>query len=522
MAYLMLFIFDAIVDSKTTLIKEDAPTKLYAAVPEPRPFIVIIGGPEVLLHQNAFGSYRRFIIFSFRFILIFFAAYALMPTFAFCEDAHESDSQVWKVGQRRWTIQDEYNYGKWVEKNITDDFFIRHEISVDCADVPYAARWIYARISHLPAAATTGDNHLIGHWSENWKHIPTNENWEKDRRFRTALLYMIYSTSTRTLPFDTYPIRIAGDSVTPGTVFLMAECHAGIVSHIVMDGSTTHPVQTLEANLPTRVQKLLLRNLILPDPGGDRISGLIKFRWPVKTGNRWQYLPVKEHPFYSEEQYSPAFTQGYGGYLEAIAKRIDPKVYTPDEKVEKIIDALILRLNERIPVVLDGNKKCHGIKHPEGSRLWEIYSTFDRDEYIGVLIYHLEKIIRENHLDRDAILDKMAKIPLKIGDGRVIPLRYAFENFKWASSEPDATIEERWGLDKCSIIAINLKRTQESISFIKKRYGNTDSDFVQRAILTEQKIVDEMTKERQRSNCATDAYQYSRLKIRDATSCLDR
>ena len=441
-------------------------------------------------------------------MLIFFAAYALVPTFAFCNDAHESDSQVWKVGQRRWTIQDEYNYGKWVEKNITDDFFIRHEIPVDCADVPYAVRWIYARISHLPAAATTGDNHLIGHWSEDWKHIPTDENWEKDRRFRTALMYMLNKTSTQTLPSDTYPIRIAGDSVTPGTAFLIAEDHAGIVSHIVMDGSTAHPVQTLEAGEPTRLQKLYLRNLILPDPEGDDISGLIKFRWLIKTDNRWHYLPVKEHPFYSEEQYSSDFIKGYGDFLEAVAKRIDPKVYDPSEQTEKMIDTLTRRLNERIPIVLDGNKKCHGIKCPEGSRLWEIYSTPDRDEFIGVMIYHIEENIRENHLDRDSILDKMAKIPLQIYDDRVITLQYAFENFKWMSSDPEATIEARWGLDKCSIIAIHLKSAQESISFIKKRYGNTDPHFTERAILIQQKIVDEMTKESQKNNCTTDAYQY--------------
>ena len=447
-------------------------------------------------------------MFSFRFILIFFAAYALMPTFAFCDDAHESDSQLWKVSQRRWTIQDEYNYGKWVEKNITDDFFIRHEISVDCADIAYAARWIYARISHLPAAATTGDNRMIGHWSKDWEHIPADENWEKDRRFRTALLYMIYSTSTRTLPFDTYPIRIAADSVTPGTLFLIAKDHTGIVSNIVMDGSTTHPVQTFDAFLPTRVQKLRLRNLILPDPCGDHISGLIKFRWPIKRDNRWQYLPVKEHPFYSDEQYSPAFTEGYGDYLEAVAKRIDPKVYDPNEKVDKIINTLARRLNERIPIVLDGNKKCHGIKCPEGSRLWEIYSTSARDEFIGVMIYHLEKIIKENHLDRDAILDKMANISLQIYDDRVITLQYVFQNFNWISSDPEATIEARWGLDKCGIIASRLKSTQESISFIKKRYGKTDPDFTQRAILTQQDIVDEMTKESQKNNCMTDAYQY--------------
>jgi hypothetical protein len=434
-----------------------------------------------------------------------------MATFAFCDDFYESDSQVWKVGQHRWTIQEEYNYSKWIETNITEDFFIRHEIRVDCADVPYAARWIYARINHLPAAAKTVDNRLIGHWSKDWVRLPTNTTWDKDRRFRAALMAMLSSTSTRTLPFDTYPIHIAADSVTAGTTFLLTG-HAGMVSHIVMDGSTAHPVQTFEANMPTRIQRLQLRNFTFPDPDHDRVSGFLKFRWPIKAGNQWHYLPVKEHPFYSEEQYSSAFTKGYVDYLEAVAKRIDPKVYDPNEKTEKIINTLTRRLNERITVVLDSNKKCHEIQCPEGSRFGEIYSTPCRDEFIVVMLEHLEEIIRKNHLDRNTILDKMAKIRLQISPDRFITLQHVFQNSKWMSSDPEATIEVRWGLDKCSIIAIHLKSARESISFIQKKYGKTDPHFAERSIWTKQKTVDEMTSESRKNNCAISSYQYSKLK----------
>lgn len=449
-------------------------------------------------------------MFCFRLLIVLIAVYASMTTFAFCNESkyiHESSSQAWKVGQRRWTIQEEYKYGKWLEANVKEDFFIRHKIRVDCADVPYAIRWIYARIHHLPAAARTVDNMLIGHWSKEWGRLPTNTTWDKDRRFRAALIAMLSSTATRTLPFDTYPIRIAADSVTPGTVFLLADDHAGIVSGIVMDGSTAHPIQTFEGGSPARVQRLRLRNFILPDPSGDRTSGLLKFRWPVREGNQWHYLPVKEHPFYSEEQYSSNFTKGYVDYLEAVAKRIDPKVYAPKEKTKKIINTLTRRLNERIPVVLEGNKKCHKIKCPEGSELWEIYSTPVRDEFIGVMIDHLEEIIRVNHLNRDAILDKMAKIRLQISPDRFVTLQRVFQNFQWLSSDPEDTIEARWGLDKCRLIDIRLKSARESISFIETKYGKTDPHFAERATWRQQKIVDEMIRESRENNCGTTSYQ---------------
>jgi len=443
-------------------------------------------------------------MFYLRLLLMLIAVCASMTTFAFCNDSkdfHESSSQVWKVGQGRWTIQEEYNYGKWLEANITEEFFIRHKIRVDCADVPYAIRWIYARINHLPAAARTVNNRLIGHWSKDWARFPTNTAWDKDRRFRAALMAMLSSTSTGSLPSDTYPIRVATDSVTPGTVFLLAEDHAGIVSHIVMDGSTTHPVQTFEAGSPARLQRLKLRNFISPNLGDDHISGLLKFRWPIKTGNQWHYLPVKEHPFYSEEQYSSAFTEGYADYLEAVAMRIDPKVYDPNEKTEKIINTLTRRLNERIPVVLEGNKKCQEIQCPEGSQLWEIYSTPVRDEFIGVMFNHLEEIVIKNRLDRNTILDKMSKIRLQISPDRFVTLQHVFQNSKWLSSDPEATIEARWGLDKCSIIAVRLKSARESISFIQKKYGKIDPHFAERSIWLQQAIVDEMTKESKKNKC---------------------
>jgi hypothetical protein len=314
---------------------------------------------------------------------------------------------------------------------------------------------------------------------------------------------MLASTSTKTLPFDTYPIRITADSVTGGTVFLAIGDHSGVVSHIVMDGSTAHPVQTLEAGSPAKVQKLHRRNLILPNPHGDNISGLLKFKWPVKTGDGWRYLPVKEHPFYSGEQYSSDFTRGYGDYLEAIAMRIDPKVYDPNEKAEKVIHTITKRLNERIPIVLTGYKKCHETQCPEESRLWEIYSTPDRDEFIGVMVDHLERIIKANHLDRDAIIDKMAKIELEISPGQSITLQYAFENFQWLSSDPEDSIEARWAVNKCGMIANRLKSARESISFIQKKYSNTDPLFAEREIQMQQEIVDKMTREGQKSNCAT-------------------
>src|SRR3972149_6191896 len=104
------------------------------------------------------------------FLILFLFIVFSAPSFS--QALSESPLQVWKVGERRWTSEEERRYGQWVEENLTEDFFIRYQIPIDCADVPYAVRWIYARIAHPPAAATTKHDKFIGHWSTQWKHLP--------------------------------------------------------------------------------------------------------------------------------------------------------------------------------------------------------------------------------------------------------------------------------------------------------------------------------------------------------------
>jgi hypothetical protein len=106
-----------------------------------------------------------------------------------------------------------------------------------------------------------------------------------------------------------------------------------VIGRVVSDGSHAHPLQTWESALPVRVQKLSSRYFFSGRPELKAGSGLVKFRWPVSENGEWKYLSATDHPFYSEEQYTSAFYEGYTDYVEAVAKRIDPTDYDPGEKV---------------------------------------------------------------------------------------------------------------------------------------------------------------------------------------------
>ncbi len=425
----------------------------------------------------------------------------IIPTPCFGQVPNESPDQVWEVGDRRWTVEEERRFGRWVDETITEDFFIRHKIPTDCADAVYAIRWIYARIAHLPAAATTRDGRLIGHWSTDWKHLPTHPDWDRDERFHAALLSLLPKTWTGTLPLDTYPVRISPDSVKPGTLFLVTESHTGIIGHVYLDGSQAHPLQIWESALPVKVQKLNLRYFFSGRPDSKAGSGLVKFRWPVSENGEWKYLPVEEHPFYSEEQYTSDFYKGCGDFVEAVAKRIDPTNYAPLEKMVKVMGTLTRFLRERVPIVLAGYRQCRNGGCPEASKLWEIHSTPGRDGMLISLMDHLSQIIESNRLDQEMAKGMMKAISVGISESRSVTLYHVYENYLWFSPHPEDSIEARWGLKKCEMIRAQTRTTNKSIAFIEKTYRKKDPEYANFSIGQQQLILGRLSEEWARSEC---------------------
>jgi len=449
------------------------------------------------MKTNYLIIYLRWIFYySFIFFLLI-----LISTPCLSQMLNESPDQVWKVGDHRWTVEEEYQFGKWVDGNITEDFFIRYKIPTDCADAVYAIRWIYARINHLPAAATTKDGRLIGHWSTNWKHLPTHSEWHQDKRFRAALLYLFSETWTGTLPRETYPIRISPDSVTPGTLLAMAKSHVGVVGHVTLDGSQAHPLQTWESMLPVKIRKLSLRDFFSPKPETIHPLGLVKFRWPILENGEWKYLPIKDHPFYSEEQYHPAFYKRDADFVEAVAKRIDPKEYDPMEKVAKVMNTTIRFLRDRVPIVLAGHQQCVTGECAEGSDLWEIHNTLSRDEMIILLMDHLSRIIESNHLDKEVTEKMMKAISIDISKNRSITFYDVYQNCSWLSPHPKDSIEARWGLKKCEMVLEQIRTARDCIAFIERIYGKKDPKYADFSIRQQQEILRRLNEELRRSEC---------------------
>ncbi len=415
--------------------------------------------------------------FFYRCIIIIACFLFCCPGDASAKTVRESPGQIWSVGSRRWNEAAEQRFAAWLEKTVTEDFFLKHNIPIDCADVPYALRWIYARIEHLPAAATLVDGRLYGHWSTDLAHLPTHREWFRDRRFRSALSRMLSGTSTKTLPQDTYPIRITPDSLLAGTVSVVSDSHAGIVGSIVPDGSEYSPIRTWEVSLPRKVKKLNQRSYFSSRPDSAVGTGLVRFCCPVLSGAGWGYLPREKHPFYSLEQYRPDFCMSGELFDEAVARRIAPLAYDPLEKIVRISAAIRRYLEERVPLVLQGYQRCKRSDCSEGSPLWEAYSTPGRDDMIAFQVKHLQKVISSSGLDQDAVNRMLEDVVIPIDQQRSVSLSHIAQNYLWLSHDPGDSIEARWGLDLCRMISNQITSTFQDLDFVEQRYRAADPEY---------------------------------------------
>jgi hypothetical protein len=260
------------------------------------------------------------------------------------------------------------------------------------------------------------------------------------------------------------------------------------------------------------------RDFLTPRPESTIYSGLVKFRWPVFENRRWNYLSVKDHPFYSLEQYSTSFSEDHTDFVEAVAKRIDPTDYNSWDKIQKVLDYTVRYVRERAPIVLEGYERCRRAKCPEGSDLWEIHSTPNRDGRIILLMDHLHHLIESKGLDQDAVKEMMGGISIRIQKSQSVTFYHLYQNYLWLSPHPEDSIEARWGLKKCELILSQIRGARNSIVFIEKTYRKRDPSYADFSIRQQQEILTRLYEEWYRSECKEPVTRPLPLKIEQEDS----
>jgi hypothetical protein len=255
------------------------------------------------------------------------------------------------------------------------------------------------------------------------------------------------------------------------------------------------------------------RDFLTPRPESTIYSGLVKFRWPAFENGRWKYLAVGEHPFYSLEQYSASFSEGHADFVEAVAKRIDPTDYDPWEKMEKVLNNTVQYVRERVPIVLAGYERCRRGGCPEGSDLWEVHSTPNRDGKIILLMDHLHHLIESTDPDQNAVKERMKEISIPIRKGQSITFYHLYQNYLWLSPHPDDSIEARWGLRKCEMILSQLRTAEKSMAFIESTYRQKDPIYADFSVNQQREITRRLVEEWNKSKCSFASIQSTKNNI---------
>jgi hypothetical protein len=413
---------------------------------------------------------------------------------------------LWQA-EREWSEEEEVRFAAWIEANVGEDFFLDPRIAHDCADLPYALRWIYARERRLPVAATTIEGQRFGHWSPRFDPV-SRGSWRRDGHFLAALAFLFGNTGTKTLPVDSYPVALDREHLRAGVLY-HAEHHAAVVSRVALDGTEPHPLVTWESTLPPAVRRLRVGVFSGGTPV-DRGQGLRRFRWPVRKGGGWEYPDVEFQSGWSEEQFQLAFTAGKVSFARAVAERLAPEPVPPDRQFLKYVEQAERLARERVPIVLAGHHAC--VRAPrrcgEGTDLWELYSTPNRDARMLGYLARVRELVEGGRVDRSYAFEVMRAKGIEVGirlrgegeplrgvrggpdRGERIDLLELYENAEHVSSEPADPVEQRWGRAACTSLAGRAAALEESISFLASSHGETPDGYARRAVELRQRELD--------------------------------
>jgi hypothetical protein len=444
---------------------------------------------------------------------------ALLLALAVVALAHPAHAALW-TAQRAWSEEEETRFGAWIEANVTEDYFLSPRLAHDCADLPYALRWIYARERRLPVAATTLEGERFGHWSRGFGPV-SRGSWRRDRNFLAALAFLFQNTGTKTLPLDTYAVAMDRAHLKAGVVYT-AEHHAAIVSRVALDGTEPHPLVTWESTLPPAVRRLRV-GIFSGGTPVDHGQGLRRFRWlERKDDGHWDYVDVEFQDGWSEEQYEIAFTAGKTSFARAVAERLASDPVPPDRQLLKFTEQAERLARERVPIVLAGHRAC--AKTPkrcsEGTPLWELHSTPNRDARMLGFLARVRELVDSGNVDREWAYEVLRAKGIDVGAtldgagepthavhagpdrGTRIDLLELYENAAHVSSEPGDPMEKRWGRAACASLADRAAALMDSISFLASSESEAPDEYAVRAVELRQRELDAVRGELRAKGCA--------------------
>lgn len=368
---------------------------------------------------------------------------------------------VWE-NTAEWNAETEARYRSWILENWNKNYFQQpgplQNVKLDCADVVYAMRILFASHHGLPFAMkdpTTREGKIVSNSMTRW------DDKDPDQRVRSFIQLINGLSSTASLPADTYPTAINPTTLGPGAIILTdrANHHTWTIHRFSQTGIPS----LLFGSRPART--LLYERNEYPSVGfvfpqgvrAETDAGFRNFRQPTDIGK-----PVYEVPGYSLEQYGfPAV-----GFMKSVQKRMQQVEETGEQRVVRVYTELCKAARERVEIVRGSLDKQIAI----GSRCmdateYDDQSTPSRDTRLKDSFKELALAFKEATDNRsvsaatrttvESVLsgaisgeDVHAACPVEIAPGQKLTLGqiYASSLAGKLSNNPHDTLEMRWGL----------------------------------------------------------------------------
>lgn len=385
----------------------------------------------------------------------------------------KSQRVLWRV-KEEWSDAWEQKFADWVHQEVTESFFVDHNISVDCADVAFVVRWIFARVHALPAANRLAGGRVLftqDSMKSEWGNLPTDPDWHKDKLFLRALKYLASHAYTHSLYDDSYPIAIQPYSLTPGVHHLSLGGRSGHTL-IVTDTQPLNPMKVpivmMASTVPAEARMLIRSGYSYQRPAVKE-GGFMRMRWPVRSSQGWKLKSAQQMPHYSMEQYDEKVFPNSSPHPLHVYRRINPH-FDPLVLIQSLAQEVQQALKIRQQVVEDGYKHCQSHDCTEGSAGYEDWSTPSRDRQLEQLLNLLESTYNElSSLDPRisawwAALLKQEDFFEIDGETYSLEILQSQWRKKLYSSDPQLPTENRWNLTANSLLQLVQKRIQEAIT----------------------------------------------------------
>jgi hypothetical protein len=267
----------------------------------------------------------------------------------------QSWSSVWDHHQE-WDSNWEQKYSSWVQQSWHKEMFSLRTLAdgkpnpyfglrMDCADTVYVMRAVFAYENGLPFITVdpTAPLSRISNKMSRWDHL------NPEQRFKPFMVYIFGLLSTRSLPFDTYPVSLNQGHVRPGQLILTTRQnhHAWTIKEILPVGI---PWLIFNSRVGAGTSLVLQERRSWPNPHwvfeGNKSpsghAGIRAFRLPEHLG-----LPPWEVPGYSEDQYQIPLV----AWNKTAKERLAQELEAPEQELKRLLQVVCDGATSRVQVV---------------------------------------------------------------------------------------------------------------------------------------------------------------------------